>query len=174
MQAAKDTFLKTLASRLAVLNPNRTVTVDGASRPAVLAVENETAMPVNTVLHPGNPTAGLPGALLEAFLLNWEGATYVMPEGRLMQVDCKAIYGSKGTDGMMGTDRGRIVNAMDLELRRISEPRQAAKIDYTQDPPAALGSNIFWTQPIFDDPGGANGVLMRAVKIRVFFFPEVG
>ncbi len=174
MQAAKDTFLKTLASRLAVLNPNRTVTVDGTSRPAVLAIENEIAMPGNTVLHSGNPTAGLPGAWLEAFLLNWEGATYVMPEGRLMQVDCKAIYGSKGTDGMMGTDRGRIVNAMDLELRRISEPRQAAKFDYTQDPPEALGSNIFWTQPIFADPGGANGVLMRAAKIRVFFFPEVG
>jgi hypothetical protein len=174
MQAAKDTFLKTLAGRLAVLNPNRTVTVDGASRPGVLAVENENATPGNKVLHPGNSTAGLPGDWLEVFLLNWDDASYVMPEGRLMQVDCTAIYGSKGTDGMMGTDRGRIVNAMDLELRRISEPRQTTKADHTQNPPAALGSNIFWTQPVFANPSGANGVLMRAAKIRVFFFPEVG
>ena len=70
MQAAKDTFLKTLGSRLALLNPGRTVMVDGVSRPALLATENEAAMPVNT--------------LLETFLLNWEGATHVFPEGRLM------------------------------------------------------------------------------------------
>ena len=43
MQAAKDTFLKTLAGRLALLNPGRTVVVDGVARPAVLAVENEAA-----------------------------------------------------------------------------------------------------------------------------------
>lgn len=60
MQAAKDTFLMTLAARLAVVNPARTMTLDGASRPAVMAVENETAMPANT--------------LLEAFLLHWGGA----------------------------------------------------------------------------------------------------
>ena len=161
MQAAKDTFLKTLASRLAALNPNRTVIVDGASRPAVLTLENEAAMPA---------TEGP----LEAFLLNWESAAYVMPEGRLMQVDCKVTYGSKGSNGMMGTDRGRIVNAMDAELRRISEPRQAVKIDYTQNPPAALGGTVFWTQPVLADPSGANGALMRAATIRVFFFPEVG
>ncbi len=50
MQAAKDTFLMTLAARLTVLNPARTVTLDGASRPAVMAVENETPVPANTYL----------------------------------------------------------------------------------------------------------------------------
>ncbi len=84
MQAAKDTFLRTLADRLAVVNPARTVTLDGASRPAVMAVENETPVPANT--------------FLETFLLSWEGAGRAMPEGPLMYLDCKLSYGSKGTD----------------------------------------------------------------------------
>ena len=49
MQAAKDTFLMTLAARLAVVNPARTVTMDGASRPAVMAVENETPVPAKYI-----------------------------------------------------------------------------------------------------------------------------
>lgn len=160
MQAAKDTFLKTLASRLAVVNPARTVTLDGASRPAVLTLENETAMPANT--------------LLEAFLLNWQGASHALPEGLLMYADCKVGYGSKGSDGMACSDRGRIVTAMDQELLRISEPCLAAKCDYTQNPPAALGTNIFWTRPVMAVPTDLNGVLVRESTIRVFFFPEVG
>ena len=170
MQAAKDTFLKTLAGRLAVVNSHRTVLVDGTSRPAILAVENEAA----SLQLPHSTKGTLSGApLLETFLLNWEGATHVMPEGRLMQVDCKLIYGSKGTDGMLGTDRGRIVNAMDAELQRICEPRQAAKNDYRQNPPAELGSNVFWTRPELADATGANGVLTRTATVRVFFFAEV-
>lgn len=160
MQAAKDTFLKTLATRLAVVNPARTVMVDGASREAVLTVENETALPA--------------GAVLQAFLLNWEGAGRVAPEGPLMYVDCKLSYGSEGTDDMLGTDRGRIVTAMDNELRRICEPGWAGKSDYTKTPPAALGTNIFWTQPVMAAPTDVDGVLMRTAAIRVFFFAEVG
>lgn len=160
MQAAKDTFLKTLASRLATVNPARTVLLNGMSRPAVLAVENETAMPANT--------------LQETFLLDWEAASGATPEGNLLYVDCKLSYGSKGTSGMAGTDRGRIVTAMDSELLRISEPCGATKCDYTQNPPAALGTNIFWTRPVMSAPVDANGMLVREATIRVFFFPEVG
>ncbi len=173
MQAAKDTFLKTLAGRLAVLNSSRTVMVDGVARPAVLAVENEAGMA--EMDQPRSTKGMLSGApLLETFLLSWEGATHVMPEGRLMQVDCTVSYGSKGTDAMLGTDRGRIVNAMDAELQKICEPRQAAKHDYTQQLPTALGTNIFWTRPELAEPSGANGVLTRTATIRLFFFPEVG
>ena len=76
MQAAKDTFLRTMADRLAVVNPARTVTLDGASRPAVMAVENETPVPANT--------------FLETFLLSWEGAGRVSPDSPLMYLDCNA------------------------------------------------------------------------------------
>jgi hypothetical protein len=159
MQAAKDTFLKTLAARLAVVNPARTIIVDGASRPAVLAVENESPLPAN--------------AELEAFLLRWEGVGEATEGTPLMYVDCKVSYGSQGTDSMLRTDRGRIVTAMDGELMQLCRQRSVAKCDYTQTPPCALGTNIFWTAPAMEAPGDVNGVLQRTATIRVFFFPEV-
>ncbi len=158
MQAAKDTFLRTMADRLAVVNPARTVTLDGASRPAVMAVENETPVPANT--------------FMETFLLSWEGAGPAMPDGPLMYLDCGLSYGSKGSDDMLRTDRGRTVTAMDGELLRLCEPRYAAVCDYTQTPPAALGSNIFWTLPVMAIPTEVDGVLLRTAKMRVFFFSE--
>jgi len=159
MQAAKDTFLRTLADRLAVVNPVRTVTLDGASRPAVMAVENETPVPVNT--------------FLETFLLSWEGAGQAMPEGQLMYLDCTVSYGSKGTDTMLRSDRGRTVTAMDGELLRLCAPRCAPVCDYTQTPPAALGSNIFWTLPVMETAAEVDEVLVRTAKLRLFLFPEV-
>ncbi len=56
-----------------------------------------------------------------------------------MYVDCKLSYGSEGTDDMLGTDRGRIVTAMDSELLQISEPCWAAKCDYTQSSTRGAG-----------------------------------
>ena len=159
MQAAKDTFLKTLAARLAVINPARTVTLDGAARPAVIALENESSLPDN--------------AEQETFLLSWEGAGQATPEPGLMYVDCKLSYGSHGTDGMLRTDRGRILTAMDRELMRMCRPCNAAKCDYTQTPASPLGSNVFWTQPVMEAASEANGILQRTATVRLFFFPEV-
>jgi hypothetical protein len=159
MQAAKDTFLKTLAGRLASVNPARIVTLDGASRSAVMAVENETAMPAN--------------AVMETFLVKWEGSAHTTPEAELMYLDCKLSYGSEGSDGMLGTDRGRTITSMEVELLQISEPRWAAKCDYSKNPPLALGTNIFWTPPGMSAESDANGLLVRTATMRVFFFPEV-
>jgi hypothetical protein len=159
MQAAKDTFLRTLADRLAVVNPARTVTLDGASRPAVMAVENETPVSANT--------------FLETFLLSWEGAGQVTPGSPLTYLDCNLSYGSKGTDDMLRTDRGRIVTAMDCELLQLCEPRHAAALDYTQTPPAALGANIFWTLPVMEASAVVDGILLRTAKMRLFFFQGV-
>jgi hypothetical protein len=159
MQAAKDTFLKTLADRLAVINPARMVTLDGASRPAVIAVENETPVAANT--------------FLETFVLSWEGACQAAPEGRLMYLDCTLSYGSKGTDDMLRTDRGRTMTAMDCELLQLCQGGYVPLADYTRSPPAALGSNIFWTLPVLETPADVDGVLLRTAKIRLFFFLEV-
>jgi hypothetical protein len=159
MQAANDTFLKTLAQRLAVVNPARCVTMDGAARPAVLALENEIPMPADTQL--------------ETFLLSWEGAAQVIPGDTLMQMECKLSYGSRGTDDLLRTDRGRILTAMDSELMQICAPCRAAKCDYTQTPPTPLRSYIFWTSPVMEAASGANGVLQRTATAKVFFFPEV-
>jgi hypothetical protein len=158
MQAAKDTFLKTLASRLAVVNSARTVTLDGVTRPAVLALENEIPMPPDTAL--------------ETFLLNWQGAAKVVPGEPLMQLDCKLSYGTKGTDAMLRTDCGRILTAMDQELLRICEPHCAAQVDYSTTPVTALGNNIFWDAPVLGAVKSGNGVLKRTAEITLFYFPE--
>jgi hypothetical protein len=159
MQAAKDTFLKTLAGRLAVVNPARTVMIDGAARPAVLVLENETPLP--------------PDATLNTFLLSWEGAGQAMPGGPLMYLDCRVSYGSEGTNDMLRTDRGRILTAMDSELLQLCEQNRAAKCDYTLTPPFSLGTNIFWTLPVMETPSEVNGVFQRTATIRMFFFREV-
>jgi hypothetical protein len=159
MQAAKDTFLKTLAGRLAAVNPMRTVTMDGAARPAVLTLENEIPMRAETEL--------------ETFLLDWQSAAEVVPGQGLMRMECKVSYGSQGTDDLLRTDRGRILTAMDSELLDICTPRRAVKSDYTQTPAAALETFIFWNAPVLEAVKSANGVLQRAATITLFFFPEV-
>jgi len=159
MQAAKDTFLKTLAERLATVNPARTVTMDGVARPAVLTLENEAPVAADTQL--------------ETFLLSWQGAAQVAPGQGLMQMECKLSYGSQGTDDLLRTDRGRILTAMDGELLQICEPKRAAKCDYAQTPAAALGSFIFWNAPVLGDVKQAKGVLQRSAAMTVYFFPEV-
>lgn len=159
MQATKDTFLQTLSSRLAVVNPARTVTIDGAVRPAVLALENETQL--------------LPTATLGTFLLTWTEAAKAMPEGPLMYLDCKVSYGSEGSDGMLRTDRGRVLTAMDTELLRSCRPNFAPKCNYTVTPQSPLGTNIFWTVPVMEALVEENGMLQRTATVRLFFFPEV-
>jgi hypothetical protein len=160
MQAAKDTFLMTLAQRLAAVNPARTVTLDGVTRPAVAAVENETPAPAVTES--------------ECFQLSWEKSGWEMPETGLMFLDCKLSYGSRGTDAMLRSDRGRRVTAMEEELRRVLHPRTAAECDYTQTPPAALGANIFWTLPAMAAEKDVDGGVQRSATVRIYFFPEVG
>jgi hypothetical protein len=159
MQATKDTFLKTLSNRLAVVNPARTVMIDGSARPAVLALENETPL--------------LPTATLDTFLLTWAGAAKAMPEGPLMYLDCKISYGTEGSNGMLRTDRGRVLTAMDTELLQSCRPNFAHKCDYTLTPQSLLGTNIFWTAPMMEAPVEVNGILQRTATIRLFFFPEV-
>ena len=41
MQNIKDSFFIAIRDRLAALNPQRTVTIQGGSRPAILVIENE-------------------------------------------------------------------------------------------------------------------------------------
>ena len=94
-----------------------------------MAVENETPVPANTVL--------------ETFLLNWEGAGQATPEGPLMYLDCKLSYGSKGTDDMLRTDRGRIVTAMDGELLRMCEPRCGGEMRLHADSAGGAGDEHF-------------------------------
>src|SRR5436309_11047642 len=75
MQFAKDSFYMALRERLASLNPQRTVTLNGATRPAVVVAENELVIPVEP--------------LPDAFYIEWGAAQAVETGTRtLIAMDC--------------------------------------------------------------------------------------
>ncbi len=162
MQYAKDTFYLALRERLATINPERTISLNGKTRPAVLVVENEL------------PSAALP--LPNAFHLHWGAVRTVQPARRpLMALECVIRYAAAGS-GEAVLDRGRTLAALDVELLQMCAPPRAAKLDRSVAPPAALGTMIFWNTPEFTDPEMpliSAGNVGRTARLSIFFFPEV-
>jgi hypothetical protein len=171
MQFAKDSFFVAMQQRLAALNPARTVTVNGATVPAVLVVEN---LP---------PSSAEPQP--NTFYIEWSAASVV--EGHagnsaLMGIDCQISYYTLGTVESM-VDRGRLLGQLDNELLGICQPPNTEKIDYTQAPPADLGTKVFWSQPAFEEKRKRVAVdqaeahpderVERLVRLTVYFFSEV-
>jgi hypothetical protein len=185
MQFAKDSFLLALQQRLAGLNPARTVTINGATVAAVVAVEN---LP---------PTTSQPQP--NAFYVEWGTATVIdghAGNGALMSLQCVISYYTLGTAQSM-VDRGRVMGQLDNELLGICQPTNTEKYDYTQSPSADLGTSVFWSQPVFEEAttsgvesntvayqGRAvkramyeqayqDGRLERRAQLTIFFFSEV-
>lgn len=171
MQFAKDSFFLALQERLAGLNPGRTITLNGATVPAVVVVEN---LP---------PSSAEP--LPNAFYIQWGAASVV--EGRagcgaLLSIECAISYYSVGTVASM-VDRGRLLGQLDDELLAICQPPRTEKMDYSQAPSADLGTKVFWSQPTFgekqrhgtEDQGErhADGRVERQVRLKVFYFSGV-
>src|ERR1700685_2140055 len=101
MQFAKDSFFLALQQRLAGLNPARTVTVDGATVPAILVVEN---LPPSTAEPQPN-----------TFYIEWGTAKVVdghAGNGALMSLECMISYFTLGTVPSM-VDRGRLLGQLD-------------------------------------------------------------
>ena len=114
-QDAKDSFYLGLRNQLAVLNPDRTAMVRGASRPAVLVAENE--------LEPGD---GKPP--LDAFVLHWTAA--VVDTGEAMPLEhacCEIRVTTAGSPEVAGMDRGRTLAAMRAELHAMLAPDRRRK-----------------------------------------------
>jgi hypothetical protein len=170
MQFAKDSFFLALQQRLAGLNPARTITLNGASVPAVVVMEN---LP---------PSSAEP--LPNAFYIEW-GDAYVIDghsrTGALMSLESVISYYTFGTVASM-VDRGRVLGQLDDELLAICQPANTEKRDYTQAPSADLGTRVFWSQPKLRENGKgvedqaekhADGRAERQARITVFFFSEV-
>jgi len=160
MQNAKDTFYMTLRSRLAVLNPARTVVVRGALRPGVLVDENELATASTTV---------------DAFVVQWTGLVVdthgPMP---LAAMTCEVHYATDGNSGNGGMDRGRLLEEMDAELVQTMQPRSAIKMNYTVSPAAAMGTCVFWGDIAFGDAKTVAERLERTATVQVFAYQEAG
>ena len=163
MQFSKDSFYMTLRSRLATVDPARTITLEGAVRPAVYVVENE------VVLAASPPT--------EAFAISF-GATRVVATTEaarrpLLALDCDISYQTAGSDASLSTDRGRTLAALDLELLQICSPPYAAKQNFTVTPTVSLGTQILWQRPDLGAIEVAGDQLRRTAKTTLLFYPEM-
>jgi hypothetical protein len=166
MQNAKDTFYLTLQSRLATLNPSRTMVTRGVVRPATLVDENEL------------PTAFIP---MDAFRLQWTklqvNSASPLP---WIAMECSIQYATDGTPGKGGMDRGRALSAMDAELASAltAAPHTVPKLNYSSAgmglTPVAMATNIFWSDPIFGATSTVAERLARTTTVQVFAYQEAG
>lgn len=158
MQNAKDTFYITLRTRLAAVNPARTVTLRAVSRPGILVEDAE-------------PPMAQP--ILDAFALNWTGlhADLQLPS-ILTQMTCEIQYATAGTQTNTGLDRGRALEEMDYEVLKLLYPYSAQKMNYSQNPAAAMETMIFWSEPEFGPVVTERDRLSRTAKVTVFAFQE--
>src|SRR5579862_7882151 len=160
MQPTKDSFYVALRDRLVAVDPTRTVTLDGATRPAIAVIENE-------------PPTGAP-LLCDTFYLHWGNArAATLAAGSLMAMDCSISYCTKGSVANGSLDRGRDLAGLDSDLLVICSPPQTAKCDYSSGTPVTLGSTIFWTQPALNAAKSTPPYVGREVTVTVFFYPEV-
>jgi hypothetical protein len=171
MQFAKDSFFLALQQRLGALNPSRVVTVNGATGPAILVVEN---LP---------PSSAEPQP--NTFYIEWGEAGVI--EGHagnnaMMSLECVISYYTFGTVQSM-VDRGRVLGELDEELLGICQPPNTEKRDYTQSPSADLGTSVFWGQPSLGE-SKKNAVadnaerrqdarVERKGRLTIYFFSEV-
>src|SRR3954463_345900 len=118
MQKAKDTFYAALRERLASVNCERTMVIDGQSRPGILVCENE--------------VAGLDEKMTDVFCLEWGPITCTGTDGNgPLAADCTVTYRTTGSAELNGIDRGRMLAVMDDDLASILAPRSTQKMDFT-------------------------------------------
>src|SRR5487761_415660 len=152
-----------LRTRLAALNPQRTVTIEGAVRPAVVVVEDEPA------------TSAPP--LTECFFLSFGAAQPVKAlescRRPMFALVCEINYRTAGTSANLGVDRGRVLAQLDLELLQICSPQSAPKQNFTVSPAANLNTQILWEHPQLADVQTVGGELRRSAKTNIYFYPEM-
>ena len=161
MQFAKDSFFLALQERLAAINPARTVTLNGATVPAIVVTEN---------LPPR-----FQERLANTFYIEWGAAEVVSTwdGGALLSLEVEISYFSCGSVESM-VDRGRLLGQLNSELLSICHPANTEKRDYTQSPSADLGTQVSWNLPSFkaEVEEEANGRVERLATMRIFFFSE--
>jgi hypothetical protein len=160
MQNAKDTFYIALRNRLTVVNPVRTMTLRGITRPGILVEDAEATM--------AQP-------LLDAFTLRWTKlAIDVQLPSTMTQMTCEIHYATAGTQANGGLDRGRALEEMDDELLQMLCPSSAPKFNYTQTPAVQMNTAIFWSRAIFAPSTAVRERLERVATVSVFAFQEQG
>jgi hypothetical protein len=166
VQNARDTFYVMLRDRVAAGNDGRTVVIRGAVRPGVLVVENELPSTVADVF-----------LQADTFCLQW---TELKVDGNgplpLVTATCEIRYGTSGSTGTAGMDRGRKLAALDGELALAlgAEPQTVVKTNYTTGSSVAMSTNVFWGAPVFGAMKVNAERLERTVAVAVYSYQEAG
>ncbi len=160
MQHAKDSFYVALRTRLAALNPDRTILLRGSVRPGIVVEEAEA------------PFAQLPS---DVFVLRWLaiGADLDLATP-LAAEECEIVYQTCGSQAFGGLDRGRALSAMDAELLAILQPFSTQKMNYTAQPPQSLLTKIFWDEPVFTPAVTQRDRISRSARVLVYSYQEKG
>ena len=160
MQNAKDSFYMALRTRLAAINPERTILLRGTTRPGILVEEAEA------------PFTQLPN---DVFVLRWSGAGVDLNLGSTMVAEqCEILYQTCGTQSYGGLDRGRALSKMDEELASILQPFYTVKLNYTATPPTAMLTKVFWNEPAFSAMVIQRDQLSRFATVMVYSYQEQG
>jgi hypothetical protein len=160
MQNAKDSFYMALRSRLAAINPERTILLRGAVRPGILVEEAEAAF------------SQLPN---DVYVLRWLGLGVDFDQASSMAAEqCEILYQTCGTQSYGGLDRGRLLSGMDEEVAAMVQPFYAPKLNYTATPPSAMLTNVFWDEPRFSPIVTQRDRLSRSVNLMVYSYQEQG
>ena len=160
MQNAKDSFYIALRSRLAAINPERTVLMRGTVRPGILVEEAEA------------PANQLPN---DVFVLRWLGlGVDVNLDSTMVAEECEINYQTCGTQSFGGLDRGRCLSEMDEELTTMLVPFYTPKLNYSATPPAVMLTQVFWDEPKFAPVGVQRDRLSRSARVTVYSYQEQG
>jgi hypothetical protein len=160
MQNSKDSFYMALRTRLATINPQRTILLRGAVRPGILVEEAEA------------PFSQLPN---DVFILRWLGmaADSDLPSTMVAE-QCEVIFQTCGTQSVGGLDRGRALSEMDEELIEMLQPFYTAKLNCATNPPAAMLTQVFWDEPAFSPVVTQRDRLSRSASVIVYSYEEQG
>lgn len=166
MQNAKDSFYEVLRGRLANINPERTVVLRGATRPALIVDENETAS-----------SAEIP----DCFHMRWtEQQTSRQGELPLVVLTCQVRYATSGSKWNGGLDRGRMLATMDAELQQMVEgaPQSAPKQSYSGlsqgTAPKVLSTRLWWSSISWEAAEMRTDCLERTAVVQVMAYQETG
>jgi hypothetical protein len=160
MQNAKDSFYMALRTRLAAINPERTILLRGTVRPGILVEEAEA------------PFSQLPN---DVFILRWLGLGADLDLASTMVAEqCEIIYQTCGTQSFGGLDRGRSLSVMDKELTAMLQPFYTPKLNYTVTPTATMLTNVFWNEPGFGPAVVQRDRLSRSANVMVYSYQEQG
>jgi hypothetical protein len=160
MQNAKDSFYMALRTRLAAIDPQRTVLLRGTVRPGILVEEAEA------------PFSQPPS---DVFVLRWLGLGVDRELGSTMAAEeCEIFYQTCGTQSFGGLNRGRLLSAMDEDLAAMLAPFQTQKLNYAVTPATAMLTQVFWDEPVFGPVLVQKDRLSRSAKVMVYSYEEQG